>query len=68
MWLVKIFSLLSKETEIALPEVGTSAIPLLARVPFSQAYIVEVTSSERYPVLLTETAPNSLVPSAGALL
>jgi hypothetical protein len=42
------FSLLSKETEIALPEVGTSAIPLLASVPFSQACTVGVTSSERY--------------------
>jgi hypothetical protein len=29
------FSLLSKEAEIWLPELGTSAMPLFANVPFS---------------------------------
>jgi serine/threonine protein kinase len=59
--------LLSKETEIELPGVGTSAIPLFASVPFSQLCTVEVRSNCRYPIELTETALNSFVPSAGAL-
>jgi hypothetical protein len=62
------FSLLSKETEIWLPELGTSAMPLLAKVPFSHASTVEVKFSDRYPVFVTETALRSLLPSAGALL
>ena len=68
MWLVKTFSLLSKETEIGLPELGTSAMPLLASVAFSQDCTVEVISSDKYPGLVTETALNNFVPSAGALL
>src|SRR5579859_6279707 len=67
VWLVRRFSLLSKEIEIALTGVGTSAIPLFARVPFSQLCTVEVRSSCRYPIELTETALNSFVPSVGAL-
>jgi hypothetical protein len=68
VWLVKMFSLLSKETEILLPELGTRAIPLLVSVPLSQACTVEVISRDKYPVLLTDTALNSFVPRAGALL
>jgi hypothetical protein len=62
------FSLLSNDTEIALPEVGTSAIPLFASVPFNQDCTLEVRSSDKKPVLVTDTALNSFVPSAGAVL
>jgi hypothetical protein len=54
--------------EIALPDVGTSAIPLLASVPFSQDCTVEVRPSDKNPALVTESALNSFVPKAGALL
>ena len=53
---------------IALPELGTNAMPLFVSVRFSQACTVEVRSSDKYPVLVTETALNSFVPKAGALL
>ena len=42
VWLVRMFSLLSKDARILLPELGTGAIPLLVNVPFSQACTVEV--------------------------
>jgi hypothetical protein len=66
VWLVKRFPLLSKETAIGLPGVGTSAIPLLVNVPFSHACTVEVRFSDRHPVLDTGTALRIFVPSAGA--
>jgi hypothetical protein len=62
------FSLLSNETEIWLPELGTNAMPLLANVPLSHASTVELRFSDRYPVFVTETALRSLLPNAGALL
>jgi len=52
---------------VALPERGTSAMPLFDSVSFSQLGTVDVTSSDKYPVLLTDTALNNFVPNAGAL-
>jgi hypothetical protein len=61
-------SMLSMDAKMALPEVGTSAMPLLACVSFSHACTVEVTFNDRKPVVRTGTALRILLPSVGALL
>ena len=72
VWLVRVFSLLSNDTRIELPGLGTRAMPLFAMplfaVPFNQACTVEVRSNERYPIVDTGTALKIFVPSCGALL